>query len=298
MTATTSRLTGCRRRKRGRAGAEFADGYGYDARAAAEECIAHLVVRGLNNYMRPFGDMAKDPEAMKQFGGSMVLWDFHTRQPKKVFNVPGVPLEIRWAWGENHNYAFTATALTSKLWLCYEDKNGEWQAKEVATIGGEGGVLPADISLSADDTTLFVDCFADGKCRVFDVSNPQQPKQIYEKQIGKQLNMVSQSWDGKAALLQQFAARALGQEGRTTSSSSRAYGWDGKELTRSLRSTSPRSNSAARTTCSSVRRRWGNNARKQSTNHKHENTRHASRHRRHQRGGARRGQRPDRRPRL
>ena len=52
----------------------------------------------------------------------MVLWDFHTRQPKKVFSVPGAPLEIRWAWGEKHNYAFTATALTSKLWLCYEDE--------------------------------------------------------------------------------------------------------------------------------------------------------------------------------
>jgi methanethiol oxidase len=24
-----------------------------------------------------------------------VLWDFHARQPKKVFHVPGVPLEIR-----------------------------------------------------------------------------------------------------------------------------------------------------------------------------------------------------------
>ncbi len=73
---------------------------------------------------------------MKQFGNSMVLWDFHTRQPKKVFNVPGAPLEIRWAWGEKHNYAFTATALGSKLWLAYEDEKGEWQAKEVATIGG------------------------------------------------------------------------------------------------------------------------------------------------------------------
>ena len=58
-------------------------------------------------------------------------------------------------------------------------------------------MLPVDISLSADDKTLFVDCFGDGKCRVFDVSDPHKPKQIYEKQIGKQVNMVSQSWDGK-----------------------------------------------------------------------------------------------------
>ena len=51
----------------------------------------------------------------------MVLWDFHARAPKKVFQVPGAPLEIRWAWGENHDYAFTSAALTSKLWLVYED---------------------------------------------------------------------------------------------------------------------------------------------------------------------------------
>jgi selenium-binding protein 1 len=156
--------------------------------------------------------------------------DFHTRQPKKVFSVPGAPLEIRWAWGEKHNYAFTATALGSKLWLCYEDKNGEWQAKEIATVGGEGGVLPVDISLSADDRTLFVDCFGDGKCRVFDVSNPHQPKQIYEKQIGKQVNMVSQSWDGKRLYFTSSLLARWDKGGDDNEQFLRAYVWDGKEL--------------------------------------------------------------------
>ncbi len=179
-------------------GAEFADGYSYDALVLPRKNVMLTSsFTGLDNYTRDFGGLVKDAGAMKRFGGSMVLWDFHTRKPKKVFSVPGAPLEIRWAWGEKHNYAFTATSLTSKLWLCYEDKSGEWQAKEIATIGGEGRVLPVDISLSADDRTLFVDSFGDGKCRVFDVSNPHQPKQIYDKQIGRQLNMVSQSWDGK-----------------------------------------------------------------------------------------------------
>jgi methanethiol oxidase len=31
-----------------------------------------------------------------------------------VFEVPGLPLEVRWAWGEDNNYAFTSTALTSQ----------------------------------------------------------------------------------------------------------------------------------------------------------------------------------------
>ena len=215
----------------GVAGAEFADGYGYDARVLPRKnALLTSSFAGLNNYGRAFGDMVKDPEAMKQFGGSMVMWDFHTRKPKKVFSVPGVPLEIRWAWGEKHNYAFTATALGSKLWLCYEDKNGEWQAKEVATIGGEGGVLPVDMSLSADDQTLFVDCFGDGKCRVFDVSNPQQPKQVYEKPIGKQVNMVSQSWDGKRLYFSSSLLARWDKGGDDNEQFVKAYGWDGKEL--------------------------------------------------------------------
>jgi selenium-binding protein 1 len=216
---------------RGATGAEFADGYGYDARVLPRKNVLLTTsFTGWNNYTRAFGDLVKDAEAMKQFGGSMVVWNFHTRQPKKVFQVPGAPLEIRWAWGEKHNYAFTATALGSKIWLAYEDAKGEWQVKEVAQVGGEGGVLPVDISLSADDKTLFVDCFGDGKCRVFDVSNPHQPKQIYEKQIGRQLNMVSQSWDGKRLYFTTSLLARWDKAGADNEQFLRGYTWDGKEL--------------------------------------------------------------------
>jgi methanethiol oxidase len=212
-------------------GAEFADGYGYDARVLPRKNVLLTTsFTGWNNYTRNIGDLLKDAEAMKQTGNSMVLWNFHTRQPKKVFSVPGAPLEIRWAWGEKHNYAFTATALGSKLWLCYEDKNGEWQAKEVATIGGAGGVLPVDISLSADDLTLFVDCFADGKCRVFDVSDPHKPNQIYEKQIGRQLNMVSQSWDGKRLYFSSSLLANWDKSGDDNEQFVKGCAWDGEEL--------------------------------------------------------------------
>jgi selenium-binding protein 1 len=217
---------------RGAAGAEFADGYGYDARVLPRKnALLTTSFTGLDNYTRNFGELVKDAEAMKHFGSSMVIWDFHTRQPKKVFKVPGAPLELRWAWGETHNYAITATALTSKLWLCYVDEKGEWQAKETAAIGPEGGVLPVDISLSADDRTLFVDCFGDGKCRVFDVSNPHQPKQIYERQIGRQVNMVSQSWDGKRLYFSSSLLARWDKLGEDNEQFVRAYGWDGKELT-------------------------------------------------------------------
>ena len=212
-------------------GVEFADGYGYDARVLPRKNVLLTTsFTGWGNYTRDFGDLSKDPEAMKQFGNTMVIWNFHTRQPKKVFRVPGAPLEIRWAWGEQHNHAFTATALTSKLWLCYEDSSGEWQAKEVATIGGEGGVLPVDISLSADDRTLFVSCFGDGKCRVFDVSNPHQPRQICAQSIGRQVNMVSQSWDGKRLYFTSSLLARWDKKGEDNEQFLRAYSWNGKEL--------------------------------------------------------------------
>jgi methanethiol oxidase len=217
---------------RGAAGAEFADGYGYDARVQPRKnALLTSSFTGLKNYMTEFGKIAADPEAMKHFGGTMVMWDFHARQPRKIFQVPGAPLEIRWAWGPNHNYAFTATALTSKLWLVYADDKGEWRAKDVAPISDvKGGVLPVDISLSADDKTVFVGCFGDGKCRVFDVSDPQHPKQIYEKQIGKQVNMVSQSWDGKRLYFTSSLLSRWDKQGADNDQFLRGYTWDGKEL--------------------------------------------------------------------
>ena len=217
---------------RGAANADVADGYGYDARVLPRKnALLTSSFTGWNNYMRNLGELMGDAEAMKHFGSTMVMWDFHTRQPKKIFQVPGAPLEIRWAWDPKHNYAFTAAALTSKLWCVYADDKGEWQAKDVAPIGeAKGGVLPVDISLSADDKTLFVASFLDGKCRVFDVSDPQKPKQIYEKQIGKQVNMVSQSWDGKRLYLTSSLLAKWDKAGADNEQFLRAYSWDGKEL--------------------------------------------------------------------
>jgi selenium-binding protein 1 len=217
---------------RGAANANLADGYGYDARVLPRKnALLTSSFTGWNNYMRDLGELMADAEAMKHFGSTMVMWDFHARQPKKVFAVPGAPLEIRWTWNPKHNYAFTASALTSKLWLVYADDKGEWQAKDVAPVGNaKGGVLPVDISLSADDKTLFVCSFLDGKCRVFDVSDPQKPKQIYEKQIGKQVNMVSQSWDGKRLYFTSSLLARWDKKGADNEQFLRAYSWDGKEL--------------------------------------------------------------------
>lgn len=211
---------------------EKADGYGYDARVLPRRNVMLTSsFTGWQNYMRPLGEVVGDKEAMKAFGGTMVLWDFHARKPRQVFEVPGTPLEVRWAWGENHNYAFTSTALTSKIWLVYEDADQKWHAKEVADIGDPSKLpLPVDISLSADDSTLFVDSFMDGMTRVYDVSDPHKPKQIYEKKIGSQVNMVSQSWDGKRLYYTSSLLANWDKTGADNEQFLKAFTWDGKEL--------------------------------------------------------------------
>lgn len=209
-----------------------ADGFGYDVRALIRKNVMLTSsFTGWSNYMMDFGQMLQDPEAMKRFGNTMVQWDLHTRQPRKVFNVPGAPLEVRFPWGSNANYAFSSTALTSQLWLIYEDEDGEWQAKSVGDIGNPEDIpLPVDISIAADDQTLWVNTFMDGKTRLFDVSDPHNPSQIYEKQIGAQVNMVSQSWDGKRVYFTSSLLANWDKKGADDEQYLKAYTWDGSEL--------------------------------------------------------------------
>jgi selenium-binding protein 1 len=209
-----------------------ADGYGYDVRALPRlNVLLTSSFTGWSNYMMDFGKMLADPEAMKRFGGSMVIWDLHTRKPKRTFSVPGAPLEVRWAWGANRNYGFSSTALTSKIWVVYLDDAGEWQAQESAVIGDPSKVpLPVDISISSDDQRLWVDTFMDGTTRLFDVSDPLNAKQIYSKKIASQLNMVSQSWDGKRVYYSSSLLANWDKKGDENEQFVKLYHWDGKEL--------------------------------------------------------------------
>jgi selenium-binding protein 1 len=214
---------------------KYADGYGYDVRVLPRRNVmVTSSFTGWNNYMMDLGKLMADSEAMKRFGNTVVVWDLHTRQPRKVFDVPGAPLEIRCAWGARHDYCFTSTALTSKLWLIYEDDAGEWQAKAVADIGDASKIpLPVDISISADDSLLWVDTWNDGTTHLFDISDPFAPKEILTEKIGEQLNMLSQSWDGKRVY---FTSSLLANWDKKEAPGGgdlqffKAYAWDGEKL--------------------------------------------------------------------
>src|SRR5437667_2750738 len=118
------------------------DGYGYDIAVNPQKnVLLTSSFTGRKNYMRNLGELVKDAEAMKRFGNTMAIWDLKAMKAKKVLGVPGAPLEIRWSLKDGDNWAITATALTSKLWLIKPDASGEWQAKEVAVIDHTPKVL-------------------------------------------------------------------------------------------------------------------------------------------------------------
>ncbi len=211
----------------------YADGYDYDVRVLPHRNIMLTSsFTGWSNFMMDFGKMLNDPEAMKHFGNTMVLWNLHTRQPKKIFDVPGAPLEIRCALNPQHNYCFSFTALTSKIWLVFEDDKGEWQAQAVADIGDPSKVpLPVDISIQNDDALLWVTTFMEGLARAFDISDPFHPKEVYQKKIGAQVNMVSSSWDGKRLYFTSSLLANWDKKGTDNEQFFKSYHWDGKQLT-------------------------------------------------------------------
>ena len=206
--------------------------YGYDARVNARlNRMLTSSFTGRDNYMRELPKLMGDAEAMKHFGNTMVVWDQHARQPLQILEVPGAPLEIRWALQPRHDYAFTTTALTAKLWGIFLKDDGTFEAVAVADVGDPAKLpLPVDISLSADDRFLFVDSFMDGTVRVFDVSNPRQPKVVLEKQIGSQLNMVSQTWDGERVYFTSSLLANWDKLGEADEQFLKAFSWDGKRL--------------------------------------------------------------------
>ena len=206
--------------------------YGYDARVQPRlNRMLSSSFTGWKNYMRPLPELMGDAEAMKHFGNTMVVWDFHARKPIQTLAVPGAPLEIRWALQPRHDYAFTAAALTAKLWLVEAQPDGTFKASAVADIGDPSKLpLPVDISLSADDRFLFVATFMDGKVRVFDVSDPHHPTVAYEQVIGKQVNMISQTWDGERVYFTSSLLANWDKTGTDNEQFLKAYRWNGKTL--------------------------------------------------------------------
>jgi methanethiol oxidase len=202
--------------------------YGYDARALPRLNLLLTSSFGDPRVLRRSSLVATfaRPEAL---GSTMVLWDLHARKPRQVLDVPGAPLSVRWALQPGHDYAFTITATTSRIWLVERGAQGVFKAQSVATVGDPAKrPVPVDLSLSLDDRLLFVVTAADGFCHVFDVTDPHHPKLLAQEKIGAHLGRVSQTWYGGRLYFSSSFLSAWDQGDRSQFVG--AYRWDGARL--------------------------------------------------------------------
>jgi len=208
------------------------DGYGYDvAINPNKNAMLTTAFTGWNNYMADLGKLVKDPDAMKQFGNTTVMWDYKSMKPLKVFNTPGAALEARWSFNPGDNWAVTTTALTSNIYVYKQDEKGEWQQHKVGTIGDPAKIpLPVDISLLSSGKGMWINTFMDGTARYWDMSDPLHPKETYTKKIGSQVNMVSTSYDGKRVYFTTSLLSNWDMKAKDDEQFLKMYNWDGKNL--------------------------------------------------------------------
>jgi len=208
------------------------DGFGYDvAINPNKNAMLTTAFTGWNNYMADLGKLVKDPEAMKQFGNTTVMWDYKSMKPLKIFNTPGAALEARWSFKPGDNWAVTTTALTSNIFVYKQDDKGEWQQHKVGTIGDPAKIpLPVDIALIPDGKGMWVNTFMDGTTRFWDMTDPLNPKETYTKKIGSQVNMVSPSFDGTRVYYTTSLLGNWDMKGKADEQFLKMYHWDGKEL--------------------------------------------------------------------
>ncbi len=208
--------------------------------------------------MMNLGKLMADAEAMKRFGNTVVVWDLHTRKPKKILDVPGAPLEIRCAWGARSNYCFTTTALTSKIWLIYEDDAGRvaGQGRRRHRRSEQDPAAGRHLDHRRRPAAVGRHLERRQGPRLFDISDPARAEAGLRGGDRRAGQHGVAELGRQARLLHLVAARELGQEAAPDGDDLqffKAYDWDGKQprAASSPSTSSPRS-SARRTRCASA----------------------------------------------
>jgi selenium-binding protein 1 len=186
---------------------------------------------GRNQYTRSLTELLADSDVARAFGHTMVVWDLLAWKPLQILEVPGAPLEVRWALRPRHSYAFTTTMLTSKLWGVFRKDDGSFEAKSLLDIGDPTmRPWPVDLSLSSNDRRLFVSTFRDGTVRAYDVSKPRRPELLLEQKIGSTLARISQSWDGKRLYFTSCLFESWNAPDGQAEYFLKVFAWDNEEL--------------------------------------------------------------------
>jgi selenium-binding protein 1 len=163
--------------------------YGYDV--AIKPDLNRMVTSSFtppSNYKKPFAKMD-----LKNFGNTLLVWDFRGRTILDRLTTGAAPLECRWSLKEGANHGFTNCALDNSIWVWEGDHQGKYTARKLV----ETGKLPADLRQSPDDRFLYVSCFVSNEIQQWDVSDLKKPKLTSTVVPGVQPNMMHLTGDGK-----------------------------------------------------------------------------------------------------
>jgi len=163
--------------------------YGYDV--AIKPDLNRMVTSSFTppaNYKKPFAKMD-----LKNFGNTLVVWDFRGRKVLDRLTTGAAPLECRWSLKEGANHGFTNCAFDHSVWVWEGDKEGKYTTRKLF----DTGKLPADLRQSPDDRFLYVSSFGDNRLEQWDVSDLKKPKLTSTVVPGVQPNMMHVTGDGK-----------------------------------------------------------------------------------------------------
>src|SRR5205807_837819 len=143
----------------------------------------------LRNYRKPAAQMD-----FKDFGNTLLVWDFRERKVLQKLTTGASPLECRWSLREGANHGFTNCALDDSVWVWEGDRAGNsYTARKLFATGK----LPADLRQSPDDRFLYVSCFGGNEIQQWDVSDLKNPRLASTIVPGVQPNMMHVTGDGK-----------------------------------------------------------------------------------------------------
>ncbi len=132
----------------------------------------------------PGFDMA-DVEAGK-YGHKLHFWNYAEREVEETIDLGEegmVPLEVRYFHNPESVHGYVNAALSSNIFHFYK-RGGAWRADKVIDFESREHddwdmpvpALPTDILISMDDRYLFVSNWLHGEVRMYDVSDPANPR--------------------------------------------------------------------------------------------------------------------------
>jgi selenium-binding protein 1 len=142
----------------------------------------------MGNYKKPMAKMD-----FKDFGNTLLVWDFRERKVLAKLTAGAAPLECRWSLKKDANFGFTNCALDDSIWVWEGAEDGAYTTRKLCATGK----LPADLRESPDGKYLYVSCFFSNEIQQWDVSDLKNPKLTSSVVPGVQPNMMHVTGDGK-----------------------------------------------------------------------------------------------------